>query len=108
MTLVPAAQQLADQVTELREGASYTVDPEVDGLGFHRTVIFDKDTAEWLAPILDVLKDERIHSYNSDEGDLAVNFVGDTRADFAQEYDLAGVDAVLNEDKPTKKAAKKA
>lgn len=91
--VVPAATQLAKQVQELRPEATVTYDDKIDGLGYVRTVHFDAATQKWLSPILDVINDERIEAHGGKGG---VQFVGDTRADFATEYPLAEVDSVLN------------
>lgn len=98
MTTVIAAQQLIDQVKAHREGAEAEVDAETDGLGFNRSVTFDEKTSQWLDPVLDVLKDERIAAKTTSRaGRLTVTFVPDTRADFATPFEIESVDRVLNE-----------
>lgn len=106
MTITPAAQQLIEQVTELRPDAQATVVGDADGIGVHRTVAFDAETSAWLAPYLDAFKDERIESVDDD----GITFVPDTRADFRAAYPFAEVGAVLDQqdESPRKRASKKA
>lgn len=101
MPIPPAAQQLIDQVEEIRSNVKVGTTGEADGIGVHRTITFDDKTGAWLAPILEAIDDERIAAVDGGE----VTFVADTRSDHRQDYPIAEVDAVLNE---PKKAAKKA
>lgn len=91
MTLVPAAQQLIDEVTDLRPKATAKVVGDADGIGFHRSIAFDAATTKWLAPVLEAIEDPRIESVE----EKTVTFVADVRADHATPYNLALVDEVL-------------
>lgn len=100
MPLPPAARQLIRQVTEHREDATWTVNGNPDGFGRHRSVLFDAETSQWLAPIMEVLAkaDDRIASAETDGDRVEVTFVPDIRADSRQPFQIDEVDEVLTED----------
>lgn len=96
-TLVPAAVQLLDQVADIRELIKVT-HGEPDGLGFVREITLDAKTSRWLAPLLDVIGDQRIKSVTvSGRGRATIEFVPDYRADFKDPFPLDEVDAILND-----------
>lgn len=92
------AEQLTRQVTEY-EDATYEVSGEPDGFGVHREIVFDEATSKWLAPVLTAIEDERIERMEDRSGQLAVIFVGDTRADFDDEYPIDDVLDVFDDDR---------
>lgn len=107
----PAARRLVDQVTaEMDTDPGWWVEDDADGFGRHRSVVFDKDTATWLLPVLEANKDKRIESFGlNGEDNLVVTFVADVRADRTQDFVISEARAILAEPepKPTKKAAAK-
>lgn len=89
------AQTLIDQVAALGHDASYTTG-EPDGLDVIREITFtDKDTADWLAPIMQVQLDGRIAEMWHDEN-LRFVFQAGVIADGREPYSIGEVDAVLN------------
>lgn len=95
--LVPAAQQLIEQVTALRKSAKASPAAEPDGIGRIRVIEFDARTSTWLAPVLEAVRDDRIAALEFHGKRLAVHFVSTTRADHRDPYPLAEVKAVLDE-----------
>jgi hypothetical protein len=95
--LVPAAQELVNQVTE--SGRKFkVVRGEPDGLGRIRSVTFDARTSRWLGPILVAISDSRIRSMSTNgKGQTTVLFVADYRADFKDPFPIDAVDDILND-----------
>lgn len=86
-SLVPAAQQLIQQVQNLNPKATVKAVGEPDGFGRLRSVEFDARTSKWLADVLAAVNDNRIAAVNyQGKGRAIVTFVGDTRADVRTEY----------------------
>lgn len=93
----PAARTLIDQVRDHRPDAEATANGEVDGYGVTRSVTFDAKTSKWLDPILEAIDDPRIADVTHKAKKTTVTFVGDARADYADEFDIDQADAVLND-----------
>jgi hypothetical protein len=82
-----AARTLADEVRRLRPKAKIRPHGDPDGLGVVRSLLFDKTTGKWLAPILRVIDDRRIGAVATVATGLVVTFspnsvVSDTRDPF--------------------------
>jgi hypothetical protein len=94
--ICPAGVQLIEQACNIDPKVKAKVVDKPDGLGRHRSIEFDAATSKWLAPILDVLDDDRIKSvYYQGKGRATVVFVDDTRADYRTEYPLMSIGRVL-------------
>jgi hypothetical protein len=94
-----AMKTLIRQVTDKRPDV-VAVASLPDGFGVYRTVSFDHDVSEWLAPIIEAnASDVRIASHSvSDEGVLRVDFVTDHRADSSAPFRIKEAEAVLRSD----------
>lgn len=98
-SLVPAAQQLIQQVQNINPKAAVKSVGEQDGFGRLRSIQFDARTSRWLVPALEAIDDPRIASVSTDTRRAVVTFVGDTRADHRDPYPLDVVLRVLQDDK---------
>lgn len=75
-----AADVLRDEVTALYPKAAMKPQDDEDGLGVHRVFRFDKRTSAELAPVLEFLGDQRLHSVKmTDAGYLYVEFSSESR-----------------------------
>lgn len=91
-----AAKVLHAQVGELRPDAEIERYGEPDGLGVYRTFRYDKDTAEWLAPLLRELSDPRITDVNvTDAGYLHVTFASNRLGDIKTPFALEDAEVVM-------------
>ena len=96
--LVPAAQQLLDQVGEARTSMKKVTLGDPDGLDRIRSITFDATTSRWLVPILDAVRDSRIKEIEwAGKGRAKVTFVSDYRADFKAPFPLTEVGSILND-----------
>ena len=96
--LIPAAQQLLDQVGESRTSMKKVTLGDPDGLGRVRSITFDAATSRWLSPILSAIGDDRIKDLtHASKSRLTVTFVSDYRADFKTPFPLDEIDRVLND-----------
>lgn len=95
MAIAPAAAQLVQQVRQVWPRATYEYGPP-DGIGFQRTVTFDKRTSKALGPVLLIVDDPRVRDLvvESDKR-VTVVFVADTRADHRTPFPLAEVQAII-------------
>ena len=90
--LVPAAQQMIDQI-----GDDVEVLDDVDGFGFARSIRLSPAAAKKYGDALEAMDDERIaHMVKSSKG-LRITFVADARADHTDPYPIDEVQAVLDE-----------
>jgi len=96
MTYPPAARRLIAQVTEHKPDAEVTDAGEPDGYGVTRSITFDAKTSKWLRPILEACDDHRIADITG-KTKATVTFVGDSRADFGQPFDIDAADSVLGQ-----------
>jgi hypothetical protein len=96
--LVPAAQQLIDEVTSVDENAAAKPYGDPDGFDRSRSIGFNAKTAKWLAPVLDAIDDDRVKDVDERKDGLVVTFVDDTRADVADSFGVSEVKAVLDGD----------
>lgn len=96
--LVQAARQLVDEVTAASPKSKVTVLPEVDGLGFNRSIRIEGSDAKKIADALDAADDRRVAGVVRSAKGLRVTFVTGTLADFRQPFELAGALAVLDGD----------
>lgn len=102
MARIPhGAEQLIAQVRELMEGEVEVELSDLDGLNVYRTIKFDKDTSEQVAPLFDQFldTDERIQEWTETEaGYVYITFVGTPNADWRTAYPLWDALAVVNEE----------
>jgi hypothetical protein len=94
-----AAKQLTQQVRERFPDADATAG-EPDGIGVRREVTYDKETSDWLAPLLDAIVplDQRIDDYVVNNDELTVTFTTSNAADDRTPFPLDDVEAVLTEE----------
>jgi hypothetical protein len=86
-------------ITELREQhakATAEREGEPDGFGVYRTFRFDKASSKTLAKILPVLADNRIASFEEDEGHMLVTFTHRISADERRTFALAEARTVVD------------
>lgn len=93
--LVPAAQQLIDQVSG--KGKAEVLD-EVDGLGFNRSIRLTPAIVNEYGDALEAIADERIAEIVKSPKGWRIEFVADTRADYPDPFPLDEAKAVLAED----------
>lgn len=92
--LVPAAQQLLDQ---LRDRKTKPVLGQPDGLDRIRSITFDAATSRWLVPIMEAIDDPRVRDIHTNgRGRATIRFVSNFRADFKDPYPIDQVDDILN------------
>lgn len=91
-----AGEQLIRDVRQVHPDVQYEIVGDADGLGTHRSVRFDTDSAPGLSAVLETIGDPRIASVDWEGSSLTVTFVADHRADFVQHYPVADVHAVLH------------
>lgn len=96
--LVPAARRLIEEVRQVLPDAEVEELPEVDGLGFRRSIRFSKETAAELGKTLDLIEDPRIAAIVPSSYGVRVTFVDDTRADWPTPFGAAQAYAVLHEE----------
>lgn len=92
-----AARTLKRQVEDAYPDAEIEA-TDLDGLGVHRTLRFDKDTSEELAPLLapDLAGDSRLAEVRvTDAGYLHVTFSARTNADDPRRFPLEAARDVL-------------
>lgn len=95
-----AAKQLLRQAQEQRPKAKMTAQGDPDGLGVHRTIVFDKRTSTYLAPLLDQIKDPRITEHHlTNAGYLHVTFTPTWRGDVKDPFPLADAAVVASVEK---------
>lgn len=96
--LTYAAQTLIEQVRAEKPKAKVENASEPDGLGVVRTIKFDKRTSAWLAPLLEVIDDERISGIQvTDAGYLHVTFIARPQADQRARFPLAAAAQVITD-----------
>lgn len=97
MTRTPHAMKalIADVVKRDEDAAVEVIN--VDGFGVARTVAFGDATTEWLAPLIEGVRDDRIADVWISHGSLHVTFVPDRRADDASSYRLGLVELLVAE-----------
>lgn len=93
-----AAEQLTQQVTELRKSAKVEIADDPDGIDVHRAIKFDKATSKWLEPRLDAINDPRVQSLDLSKDVLTVTFVAGMEADTRDPFPLDEADALLNDE----------
>lgn len=82
MARIPyAARTLISEVTERKPKAKVKAVGEPDGLDVIRSFVFNKETGNWLKPLLEIVDDDRIESFGSGKDGLVVTFVASTAAD---------------------------
>lgn len=91
-----AAKTLIHQVVTRFPDAQVT-QSEPDGLNVSRTIGFEGDAAQWLAPLLAAAADQRIASHDLSESGLSVTFANSIKADEAAPFLLPEVEAILAE-----------
>lgn len=92
-----AAKTLRRQVLEKHPRSTVEGFGDPDGLGVVRTLRLSKSASDWLAPLLEVIDDNRIvRSEVTDAGYLHVEFSGRPVADQRQEFPLADAEEVLS------------
>lgn len=90
--VIPAARRLVEQV-----GIKDVEYGQPDGIGHVRSVTFPADVAKHLAPALETISDPRIKALDYKKGKpLTVTFVDSTAADFADDFPIDEVSAILN------------
>ena len=94
-----AAEVLRDQVMGLKPRTKVERHGDPDGFNVYRSIIFNKATSTWLAPILDIIDDPRVVSLETDDGGrLVVTFAPSVIADRTDSFPLEKVTAVLQDD----------
>lgn len=93
----PAARTLIAQVRERHPDAEIHPSGDADGYGVTRSITFDAKTSKWLTPILEACDDERIDALDHKAKKVTVVFVGDIRADYADEFEIDEADEVLSQ-----------
>lgn len=91
-----AAKVLNAQVVERKKQAKMVAASEPDGLGVVRTVSFNKATAKWLHPLLEVMGDPRIETTEVTADGLAVTFVASRLADDKGPFNFDDAQDVLS------------
>lgn len=90
-----AAKTLIAQATARKPRTKAEPHGDVDGLGVHRTIKFNKETSKFLAPLLEQIDDERIEDFEVTEaGYLHVTFVATPDADQRAEFPLSAAEEV--------------
>lgn len=99
MRLVPAAKQLAREITDVEDKAKVEVVGDPDGLGFSRSIRVGGAPGKRLKVALDVIGDDpRVAEVVHSSAGTRVTFVNTTRADFAHSFDLGLAVAALDEE----------
>lgn len=92
-----AAKTLRRQVLDRHPRSTVEGFGDPDGLGVVRTLRFSKSAGQWLAPLLEVIDDNRIvRAEVTDAGYLHVEFSGRPVADQRQEFPLTEAQEVLD------------
>lgn len=78
--------------------AKIVVLPEVDGIGFQRSIRLEGAVAKLLGPALELMRDHRIAEVVTSSKGTRVTFVSSTQADYAYPFPLTEVLDVLSED----------
>ncbi len=90
------AVALIDEVQRCRSGVTAKPVGDPDGFDVFRTIKFDKRTSDWLAPLLDQIKDPRIVERQvTDAGYLHVTFSPRPIADFRDKWPLEAAQQVV-------------
>lgn len=91
-----AAKTLSDQVSSLKARTKVERYGEPDGFNVVRSIIFNKATSTWLAPVLDIIEDRRIAALRvRADGRLIVTFVSSPAADSTEPFPLEKVNRIL-------------
>lgn len=91
-----AAKTLSDQVSSLKARTKVERYGEPDGFNVVRSIIFNKATSTWLAPILDIIEDRRIAALRvRNDGRLIVTFAPGAVADQTDPFPLEKVARIL-------------
>jgi hypothetical protein len=81
----PAARQLITEIAEVDPNVHTEAVGDPDGYGVHRSIQFTR--GGWVADALEACEDERIAEiHKENEASTRVTFVGDVRADVADEF----------------------
>lgn len=92
-----ALKRLTDQVSAIRGGRVKTLYSDIDGLDRYRSVTFDEETSNWLEPLLEAMADARIAGWTEDDGRIKVTVVGDSRADFKDDFALSVAAGIIHD-----------
>ena len=95
----PAARILITQINNIDPSVQPILAGGPDGFGVHREIRFTK--SEWVGDVLEAVGDPRIASIHKENAaSTLVTFVGDTRADRADGFDLDGAYEILTSQDP--------
>ena len=93
-----AAHTLIEQVKAEKKRAKVEEVGEPDGFRVVRTIKFDKQTSKWLAPLLEVIDDDRIEAWGLTDADyLHITFSSGPIADQREQFPLADAKTIIDQ-----------